>query len=155
MYKILITCLGNICRSPTAEHLILQQLTSHPLEKKVVITSAGLINPGNHAAEAVRKLLGGEMGISSIRQHRSRVATPGMMKENDLILPMGKYEMDGILSIHHHENTHTYLDWIYGGSDGWEVKDPYGMGFEEYRKMVDFIGTTVDDFVFRLEKEIR
>ena len=78
-----------------------------------------------------------------------------MIKENYLIPPMGKYEKDGILSIHHHGNTFTYLDWIYGGSDGREVKDPYGMGFDEYRKMVDFIGTTVGDFILKLEKEIR
>lgn len=155
MYKILITCLGNICRSPTAEHLLIHRLAGHPLEKRVTITSAGLVNPGNQAAEAVRKILGEEMGISSVYEHRSRVATPGLMKENDLILPMGKYEMDGILSVHDHENTSTYLDWIYGGSAGWEVNDPYGMSFEHYRKMVEFIDSTVADLIFRLENVLQ
>ncbi|MDP6154872.1 MAG: hypothetical protein QGH39_10700 [Candidatus Thermoplasmatota archaeon] len=151
MYKILITCLGNICRSPAAEHLILHRLHGHPLEKRVRISSAGLINPGNRAAEAVRNIVGREMGIASIREHRSRVATPGMMKENDLILPMGIYEMNGILSIHRHGNTKTYLDWIYGTS-GKEVEDPYGMGHRHYKKMVELLEGTVDDFLVKMEK---
>ncbi len=150
MYKILITCLGNICRSPAAEHLILHRLNGHPLEKLIKISSAGLINPGNRAAGTVRNILEGEMCISSIHEHRSRVASPGMMKENDLILPMGIYEMKGILHIYPHENTHTYLDWVYG-TNGKEVEDPYGMGRGHYKRMVELLEGTVDDFFQKLE----
>ena len=150
LYNILITCLGNICRSPTAEHLILHRLRGHILEKRVIITSAGLINPGNRAAEAVCNILGREIATTSIHEHRSRVATPGMMKENDLILPMGIYEMNGILSIYRHGNTKTYLDWIYG-SEGKEVDDPYGMGRKHYKRMVELLESTVDDFLAKLE----
>ena len=146
MYKILITCLGNICRSPAAEHLLIHRLRGHPLDNRVKISSAGLINPGNRAAEEVRDILGRDMKIASIREHRSRVATPGLMKEDDLILPMGIYEMNGILSIYRHGNTITYLDWIYG-TRGKEVDDPYGKGRMHYRKMVELLESTVDDFI--------
>jgi len=153
MYKILITCLGNICRSPAAEHLILHRMHGRPIEKRTKICSAGLINPGNRAAEAVRNILDREKGIASIQEHRSRVATPGMMKENDLILPMGIYEMNGILSIYRHGNTKTYLDWIYGTS-GKEVDDPYGMGRRHYKRMIELLEGTVDDFLAKLEKTL-
>jgi len=149
VYRILITCLGNICRSPTAEHLIINKLKGHPLEGKVEISSAGLINPGNQAAREVRKILGREMGMESIYDHRSRVATSRMMKEHDLILPMGIYEKNGILAIYPHEKTYTYLDWIYR-TKGKEVADPYGMGFADYQKMVELLMGTVDDFILKV-----
>ncbi len=153
MYRILITCLGNICRSPTAEHLIINKLKGHHLESKVEITSAGLINPGNQAAREVRKILGQEMGMESIYEHRSRIATSRMMKEHDLILPMGIYEKNGILAIYPHENTFTYLDWIYG-TDGKEVADPYGMDFGDYQMMVELLMGTVDDFILKMSEFI-
>ena len=153
MYRILITCLGNICRSPTAEHLIINKLNGHPLKGKVEITSAGLLNPGNRAAGDVRKILGREMGIESIYEHRSRIATSRMMKGHDLILPVGIYEKNGILAIYPHEFTFTYLDWIYG-TDGKEVADPYGMGFGDYQRMVELLVGTVDDFIRKVESRV-
>jgi len=123
------------------------------IEKRIKISSAGLINPGNMAAEAVRNILDREMKIDSIQEHRSRVATPGMMKEHDLILPMGIYEMNGILSIYRHGNTKTYLDWIYG-TEGREVDDPYGMGRKHYKRMIELLEGTVDDFLGKMEKTL-
>ena len=154
MFNILITCLGNICRSPTAEHFILHRLKGHPLARTVKVSSAGLINPGNMAAAPVRKIMGREMGITSIDWHRSRIATPDMLERQSLVLPMGIYEMNGILDIRDHPRVLTYMDWIYG-TDGQEVADPYGMGEEDFRRMIISMEATMDDLMDKLEAAVR
>ena len=146
MFNILITCLGNICRSPAAEHLLLYRLEDHPLSGKVNISSAGLLDAGIAAAGPVRDILGTEMKITSIYRHGSRTATPSLIDEQDLILSMGIYEMKGILDIRRHPETHLYLDWIYG-TIGREVADPYGKDITDYRRMISLLDGAVDDFL--------
>jgi protein-tyrosine phosphatase len=43
-YKILFVCMGNICRSPTAEAVFFQRLTEQNLLHKVQVDSAGTHN---------------------------------------------------------------------------------------------------------------
>jgi protein-tyrosine phosphatase len=43
-YKILFVCMGNICRSPTAEAVFLKKLTAQNLLHKVKVDSAGTHN---------------------------------------------------------------------------------------------------------------
>lgn len=154
IYKVLITCLGNICRSPTAEYLLNRAIETTELKSKIEITSAGLINPGNMASGFVRSILGDEMGIVSIQEHRSRVATQKMLSESDLVLPMGISELEGILSISPHPNAHLYMDFVYGTLGG-EVEDPYGGPIDEYRKMVSLIDITVQPWVEKMEKILK
>jgi protein-tyrosine phosphatase len=48
-YKILMVCMGNICRSPTAEGVLRAKLAQAGLSKRVLVDSAGTHNyhPGN------------------------------------------------------------------------------------------------------------
>jgi len=39
--RLLMVCLGNICRSPTAEVVLRQRLHAHGLQERVVVDSAG------------------------------------------------------------------------------------------------------------------
>ncbi len=39
--RVLMVCLGNICRSPTAEAVLCQRLRAHGLHERVVVDSAG------------------------------------------------------------------------------------------------------------------
>ena len=146
MFNILITCLGNICRSPAAEHLLLHRLEDHSLHGRVSISSAGLLDSGKNAAGPVRDILGTEMKITSIYRHSSRTATPSLIDEQDLILSMGIYEMKGILDIRRHPETHLYMDWIYD-TRGQEVADPYGKHITDYRRMISLLDGAVDDLL--------
>jgi protein-tyrosine phosphatase len=48
-YRILMVCMGNICRSPTAEGVLRAKLAQAGLSKRVLVDSAGTHNyhPGN------------------------------------------------------------------------------------------------------------
>ena len=43
-YRILFVCMGNICRSPTAEAVFFKKLTDQDLLHKIKIDSAGTHN---------------------------------------------------------------------------------------------------------------
>lgn len=47
--KILFVCLGNICRSPSAEGILLHYLATHGLEERFEVDSAG--TSGHHQGE--------------------------------------------------------------------------------------------------------
>ncbi len=42
MNRLLFVCMGNICRSPTAEGVMRQRLQEHGLDRRVEVDSAGL-----------------------------------------------------------------------------------------------------------------
>jgi len=134
--------------------LLKEGLKGHPLDGKVLVDSAGLINPGNPASRHVRTILSEDMGIDDVMEHRSKIVTPALISEQDLILPMGVYEMEGLLDVSVHSNTHLYMDWAYG-TKGQEVEDPYGYPHAKYCDMVRILEQSVELFIRKLEKEIK
>lgn len=79
--KILVLCLGNICRSPMAEGLLKEKFP----EK--TITSAGLRGMTGWTADPTSIRIMQEHGID-ITQHRGKNLTREMIEEADLILTM-------------------------------------------------------------------
>lgn len=63
MKKILFVCLGNICRSSTAEGVMLHLIKEAGLEKEFVIDSAGILSYHQ-----------GELPDSRMRAHAARRA---------------------------------------------------------------------------------
>ena len=54
MKKILFVCLGNICRSSTAEGVMLHLIKEAGLEKEFVIDSAGILSY-HHLTSSLKK----------------------------------------------------------------------------------------------------
>lgn len=68
--SILVLCLGNICRSPYAEHRLRTELSRAGLPS-IDIDSAGFIRPGRPSPELARRVAAGR-GVD-LEDHRSRV----------------------------------------------------------------------------------
>lgn len=83
--SILVICLGNICRSPYAEHRLTDELARAGLDG-VRVVSAGFILPGRPSPEAARRVAA-RRGVD-LEDHRSRVVTPAMAREADVALVM-------------------------------------------------------------------
>lgn len=87
MKKILFVCLGNICRSPMAEGVMLRLIKEGGLEKEIQIDSAG--TSGYHQGE----LADARMRAHAARRgyelvHRSRPVRTDDFYEFDLIIGM-------------------------------------------------------------------
>ncbi len=139
-FKILIVCMGNICRSPTAEAVFRAKVREAGLEKHVKVDSAG--THGFHAGEApdarasrAAKKRGYEMSNLVARQ-----VTKEDFVHYDLILAMD-WDNHALLQqlapgqFHHkikllmsfateHESA-VIPDPYYGGADGFEVVVDY------------------------------
>lgn len=135
-YKILFVCLGNICRSPTAEGVMEGLVRDAHLENRVAIDSAGTY--GGHA---------GELPDARMRQHasrrgynltsRSRQVRVSDFEEFDLIVAMDdrNYEnlrdlapdLESQVKVHRmveygKQTAYDYIpDPYYGGADGFEL----------------------------------
>lgn len=131
--NILIICVGNICRSPTAEVLLKHQLG----DTNKIIHSAGLgALSGKDIEPTAREVLLGH-GIDPA-QHIARQLTPSMLAEADLILAMEKGHINQISSIAPQARGKSFLlgKW----QNDVEIPDPYRKpkaAFEEAYTLIE------------------
>lgn len=83
--SVLVICLGNICRSPYAEHRLTEQLAAAGLGR-VRVVSAGFILPGRSSPEPARRVAA-RRGLD-LEKHRSRVVTATQAREADVTIVM-------------------------------------------------------------------
>ena len=136
--KILMVCLGNICRSPLAEGILQSKVDP----EKVIVDSAGTggWHIGNQPDE--RSIaVGLEHGID-IRHQRCRQFTPADFDRFDRIYVMDKSNRKTVLKLAgakgNKEKVKLLLQEATIGTD--EVPDPYyggSDGFEKVYQMLD------------------
>jgi protein-tyrosine phosphatase len=81
--SILFLCLGNVCRSPYAEHRFRDWMSGHAVGE-IAVRSAGFIGPGR-AADATAAAVARTHGVDTTG-HRSVVVDRAMIKWADLIV---------------------------------------------------------------------
>ncbi|MFT3749683.1 MAG: low molecular weight protein-tyrosine-phosphatase [Agriterribacter sp.] len=139
--KILMVCLGNICRSPLAEGIMEHKIQEHHLNWQV--DSAG--TNGYHVGEAPHRLsqkVAAANGIDISRQ-RARDFTARDFEKFDIIYAMAKDVIDEIKWIAGKTfdagKVKLLMDEVYPGKKV-DVPDPwYGPepGYHEVYKMID------------------
>lgn len=149
MKKILIVCLGNICRSPTAEAVLKARANKHSMQLE--IDSAGTIgyhqgNPPDRRSQAA----GLKRGYS-FKGITSRKVVEHDFSYFDLILAADKQNLAD-LKARCPENLHDKLGLFlsYANSSTDEVPDPYygeGDGFE---LVLDLIESASDELLKKL-----
>lgn len=88
--SILVVCLGNICRSPYAEHRLTDEFARAGVDE-VRVVSAGFILPGRPSPDAARRVAA-RRGLD-LENHRSQVVTPAMAREADVTLVMAPAQL--------------------------------------------------------------
>ena len=122
MFKnILIVCIGNICRSPTAEYLLGAALGPCGIR----VSSAGLAALRDHPLEPMAGQVLQEHGHAP-RTHRARQLYAGAVSEADLILVMEQRHIDGVLNLAPEARGKVFLlgKWQHDR----EITDPYRQG---------------------------
>ena len=116
--KVLFVCVGNICRSPTAEVLMRQQVQGHV---GVEVSSAGLQALAGHAIDPTAGELLREAGLDP-DAHRARQATGSILGAADLILVMEQSHQAKIARDYPQVSGKTFL---LGRWNKREIPDPY------------------------------
>lgn len=148
--RLLVVCLGNICRSPLAEGALRARIEASPLAGRVMVDSAG--TGGWHAGEppdrrAIACARGHGVDIAGLRARQLRArdfedfhwllcADADNLRDVRALAPPGARERTALL-----------LDWA-GTLPHGEVPDPYygdGSHFEGVWQLVDTAARAVVD----------
>ena len=126
MQKILFVCLGNICRSPLAEGIMLHLKNKHNLN--VEIDSAG--TAGYHIGEAPdkRTIANAKKNGVDLSLLRARQFEKGDLDVFDKIYVMDHSNLRNVLALakdqKQKEKVSLFLNAVYPGKD-LEIPDPY------------------------------
>lgn len=153
--KVLFVCLGNICRSPTAEGVFRRKVREAGLEGRIEIDSAGTgdwhVGKAPDARTRAAALRRG-YDLSSLRARQVSVAD---FSRYDLILAMdhanlrdlkhlrggsGKAELD------------LFLRRYEGAVD--EVPDPYYRGEDGFEQVLDLVEQACDGLLLEVKRHL-
>lgn len=150
--KLLVVCLGNICRSPMAEGALRARLASSPLAGRVHVDSAG--TGGWHAGEPPdRRAIACARGQGvDIGGQRARQLTSEDFDAFDWILCADHANIRDVLRIApsaRRDRVALLLDWAGVQADG-EIPDPYTGGPEDFARVWRLVDSAAQAVVARL-----
>jgi protein-tyrosine phosphatase len=155
-FKLCFVCLGNICRSPTAEGIMQHLVNERSLEAYFEIDSAG--TSAYHAGESANVHSQNIANRRGIQLHsKSRQLEIPDLDYFDLILAM---DLTNEANICHLAGNNTYqqkikllreYDPVSGGK---EVPDPYEGGLKGFENVFDIIRRCCKNLLDELEGKI-
>jgi protein-tyrosine phosphatase len=141
MVKVLFVCMGNICRSPTAEGVFRHQVEQANLTDQISIDSAGthayhVGNPPDGRAQSAAL----KRNVDLSEQRARRVSADDFLAF-DYVIAMDESNKDDLLAIcpeGYEDRIHLFLN--FSECEEIEVPDPYygqGRGFEIVLNLVE------------------
>src|SRR5699024_8484616 len=129
--KVLMVCLGNICRSPLAEGILKSKVDADRVE----VDSAGTGNYHIGALPDPRSIKVAQENGIDITDQRARQFTEADFEEFDYIFVMDQSNYENVIRLapskEHHRKVHLLLNELNPGADE-EVPDPYTGGPEGF-----------------------
>ncbi len=154
--RILFVCMGNICRSPTAEGVFRRKIEEAGLADRVEIDSAGTHAyhvgepPDPRAREAASR-----RGID-LSGLRARQAQADDFARFDYVLAMDRDNYHGLMRLAERNRgaarLHLFLEFARGIGEQ-EVPDPYYGGDQGFEQVLDMIEEASDGLIEHLRKE--
>lgn len=143
--KILVVCVGNICRSPTGEYLLKQRLPQHE------IASAGVSALVNHPADTQATAVAQQHGLD-LSPHKARQLTAEICAQYDLILVMEQGHINSVANIAPAARSKTMLfgQWLPQGRR--DVADPYKQSDEMFQLVYQQLEQAADLWADKLKR---
>jgi protein-tyrosine phosphatase len=141
--SILVVCVGNICRSPTGERLLLERLPTKN------VSSAGIAAVFNSPADSMASAVASSHGLT-LDGHTSKQLTKEMCLAYDLILVMEKKHIDLVCKISAEVRGKTMLfgHW----HNKCEIPDPYRQSREAFEFVYSLLEQSARGWVNALNR---
>lgn len=146
--RVLFVCLGNICRSPTAEGVLRHQLQRAGLADQVEVASAGTGDWHVGKAPDARTCKAALARGYDLSAQRAQQVKAGHFAEYDLVLAMDASNLADLKAIHPPASKGE-LDLFLRRYDGAldEVPDPYYGGAAGFEQVLDLIELACEQLV--------
>ncbi len=139
--RVLFVCLGNICRSPTAEAVFRDLLTREAPGLGVEADSAGTHGYHTGSEPDERSIAAAARRGIDMRGLRARTVSPVDFERFDLLLAMDEQIYRRLLQIappERRERVRLFLEYA-PGLGRREVPDPYSGGAEGFEDVLDLV----------------
>jgi protein-tyrosine phosphatase len=141
--RVLIVCVGNICRSPTAEYLMRDRLRGRGTHVESAGLAALVGQPVDPMAEAVMEAHG-----LTAAGHVARQVSQEMISAADMVIAMDRRHVSAIQALAPHARGKTFLLGRWQGDV--PIPDPYGRDRAAFDKAYTMIRDAVDSWHSRL-----
>lgn len=156
VYRVLFVCLGNICRSPTAEGVCRHLVAQRGWQNQVQVDSAGtgawhVGEPPDQRSQAEARRRGVDLG-----DIRARAVTASDFENFDAILAM---DSDNLLALRgkcpaqHAQKLSLLLDFA-PSTDVRDVPDPYYGSGDGFRRVFDLVEAGCEGFLKHIEARV-
>ncbi|MEX2367463.1 MAG: low molecular weight protein-tyrosine-phosphatase [Pseudohongiellaceae bacterium] len=146
--QVLMVCLGNICRSPTAEVVLRSHIQNRNLADRILVDSAGTSSWHMGEPPDPRTMMHASARQYDLDGLLGRQVTPRDFEVFDYILAMDKENLRNMMvdcPPAHQDKIHLLLS--YSDSDYLEVPDPYHSGPQGFELVLDLVEEACSNFL--------
>ena len=152
--KVLFVCMGNICRSPTAEGVFRHKVNAAGLDNRIHIDSAGthayhVGNPPDERAQEAALKRGFDLSAQRARQVKT-----GDFEKYDYVIAMDMSNEDDLYALCPQgleDRIHLFLRFA-ANSRAKEVPDPYYGGGKGFETVLDLVEDAADGLIAHLRQ---
>jgi protein-tyrosine phosphatase len=154
--RILFVCLGNICRSPTAEGVMRRLVADAGLERDIEIESAGtgswhVGHPPDERATSAAAVRGIEL------VGEARRVTSADFDGFDLLIAMDRSNRDALLELAPNDEARrrVFLLRQFGEGKELDVPDPYYGGADGFEEVLDIVERSCAALLDEVREQLR
>ena len=139
--KVIFICMGNICRSPTAQGVFERLVHSQGLTERILIDSAGTHAYHIGKAPDLRSQVAAKGRGLDLSKQRARKVTIADIENFDYVLAMDRTNLDDLqdmVTAAQRERVRLFMEF----AERWnvdEVPDPYYGGNSGFERVLDMV----------------